>query len=75
MSTTKDRITRKLESKGMAWAVTANKTILPEDGFDAKPTYHIHPERTYPHQRHIQRFHSLAELEEWINNPPDPDTA
>ena len=66
MSKEKERINSKLEKQGMAWAVTAAKTILPEDEWGAKPTYHIHPDAGHPHQADIKRFGSLAAIEEYL---------
>lgn len=62
----KQKITRILSAEGMAWAVSANKVILPEDGFDARPTYHIHPDASYPHQNEMMRFASLREIADWL---------
>ena len=68
MSKKKEQITRKLETKGMAWAVTAAKTLLPEDEWGSKPAYHIHPDAAYPHQADIKRFGSLAEIDGWLDD-------
>ena len=66
MTAQKDRITRDLLKIGACWAVTADKCILPSDGFYAWPTYHVHPDASEPHQNYVQRFTSLKELEAWI---------
>lgn len=66
MSKQHDRITKKLQEQGRAWAVRSDKYIDPNDEFGAKPTYHIHPNATYPHQSDICRFDSLNEIEEWL---------
>jgi len=72
MTAQKDRITHLLSEIGAAWAVREDKCILPDDGFDAKPTYHVHPDASEPHVNYIQRFTSLKELEAWIaeHKPP-----
>ena len=62
----KESLTKRMWKLGMAWAVTSAKTVLPEDGWGAKPAYHIHPDRSYPHQSNILRFYTLRELEEYI---------
>jgi|GEM_PF-5215089 len=62
----KERVTEGLQTIGACWAVTDKKTILPNDGFDAKPSYHIHPDRTYPHEQAIYRFGSLQEIADYI---------
>lgn len=62
----KDTITKGLQGIGACWAVTSSKTILPDDGFEAKPSYHVHPDCSYPHQNHIKRFYSLEEIADYI---------
>jgi hypothetical protein len=59
-------IDRKLKELGAAWAVTRSKTVLPEDGYDAKPSYHIHPDASSPRQEQIKRFPSLLAVRSWI---------
>jgi len=66
MSKQHDRITKKLQEQGRAWAVRTDKFIDPNDDFGAKPTYHVHPNASYPHQTDICRFDSLNEIEEWL---------
>ena len=63
---TKQQITQKLQNLGAAWAVTDSKTILPNDGFGAKPSYHVHPDASYPHQDHIKRFRNLGEVAGYV---------
>lgn len=67
MSKQHDRITQGLVAIGACWAVTSSKTILPNDGYDAKPTYHIHPDCSYPHEDAIKRFDTLKQLMHWIS--------
>jgi len=66
----KAQITRGLSEIGAAWAVTSAKTVLPEDRPDpngrVRPTYHIHPDRTYPHQNSIISFERLADIAAYI---------
>lgn len=60
MASRRATIERGLDEIGAGWAVTSRKCILPNDGFDAKPSYHI------MHQNSIKRFETLAELRSWI---------
>lgn len=65
----KNQITKRLESIGAAWAVKDEKYIGtndPGDPWKLKPTWHIHPDCTYPHINNIARFESLRDLSEWI---------
>ena len=55
-----------LEDVGACFAVTTAKTILPNDGFDAKPSYHIHPDCSYPHEKDIERIYSQAQFQDWV---------
>lgn len=64
--TRKERISRQLREIGAAWAVTDAKTVFPGDGFDAKPTYHVHPDADNPHEGRIRRFETLDQLEGWL---------
>lgn len=66
MTAQKDRISRQLTALGAAWAVTKDKCVLPDDGFGAMPSYHIHPDQSHSHQNDIVRFYYLADLEQWI---------
>ena len=56
-----------LEDIGACWAVRSDKYISADDGYDATPTYHVHPDASYPHVRSIKRFDSLNELASWID--------
>jgi hypothetical protein len=60
------QIEQGLEDIGACWAVRSDKYISPNDDFDAEPTYHVHPDASYPHQNHIKTFDSLRELWSWI---------
>lgn len=66
MSARKERITNDLLELGACYAVSSEKTILPNDGYGARPSYHVHPDASYPHQNSIERFDTLADLEEYI---------
>ncbi|MBT9173477.1 MAG: hypothetical protein DDT21_01878 [Syntrophomonadaceae bacterium] len=73
MSKQHDRITEKLESMGMAWAVCSYKYCDAndpmEDQIAHRKTYHIHPNARYPYQNDIFRFDSLTEIAKWLNSP------
>jgi hypothetical protein len=63
----KDKVTKELKAIGAGWAVTSEKCILPGDGYEAKPEYHIHPKVSFPHQSNIKRFPTLNAIVSWIN--------
>jgi len=64
------QITQGLKEIGAAWAVRSDKWCSPNDPLDDQikgiKTYHIHPDRSYPHQNSIKRFYSLAEIAAYI---------
>ena len=62
----KERVTEGLAAIDACWAVTDKKMILPSNGFDAKPSYHIHPDRTYPHEQAVYRFDTLQQIVDYI---------
>ena len=69
---TKKQITKKLEEIGACWAVKAEKYTAVDDytmavSWFVKPTWHIHPDCTYPHTDNIKRFKTLQELSDWID--------
>jgi hypothetical protein len=61
-----DQMSQALKSVGACFAVTSAKTILPNDGFEAAPSYHIHPDAEYPHEKHIKRVYSQKQLQDWV---------
>ena len=61
-----DQMAKALSDVGACFAVTTAKTILPDDGFEAKPSYHIHPDCSYPHEKHIVRVYSQAQFQDWV---------
>ena len=61
-----DQMSAALRSVGACFAVTTAKTILPNDGFDAKPAYHIHPDCSNPRQEDIERVYSQEQFKDWI---------
>jgi len=64
--TTRKQIERGLEEIGACWAIRSDKYIDPSDELGSKPTYHVHPDREYPHVMYIMRFESLDMLWSWI---------
>jgi hypothetical protein len=62
----KAKVTKELIKVGAGWAVTSEKCILPGDGYEAKPEYHIHPNVKFPHQMYIRRFPTLKAIMSWI---------
>lgn len=64
---TRKQVEKGLEDIGACWAVKSAKYVSPDDEYGAKPAYHVHPDRSYPHIRDIKRFESLDELWSWIN--------
>ena len=63
---TKQQIEQGLKDIGACWAIRSDKFIDPSDGYDAAPTYHVHPNAAYPHQDNIRAFKSLRELWSYI---------
>lgn len=61
-----DQMSQALKSVGACFAVTTAKTLLPSDGFDAKPSYHIHPNCSNPRQDDIDRVYSQAQLRDYV---------
>lgn len=55
-----------LEDIGACWAVRSDKYVSPNDDFDSKPAYHVHPDASEPRQNSIKRFESLDALHSWI---------
>ena len=64
--TTRKQVEQGLEDIGACWAVRSDKYVGADDGYDARPTYHVHPDAGYPHVNAIKRFESLDELANWI---------
>jgi hypothetical protein len=62
----KAKVSNELIKVGAGWAVTSDKCILPEDGVEAHPSYHIHPNINSPHQMDIKRFPTLNAIVSWI---------
>lgn len=71
MTAQKARITAALAEIGAAWAgsrrkyISADRECCPPG---SSKTYHIHPDRSYPHVSNIIHFSSLKEIEAWIKS-------
>lgn len=63
---TKNQMELALEQVGACFAITSAKCILPSDGYDSKPSYHIHPEASYPHEQDMVRVYSHKQFADWI---------
>ena len=61
-----DQMAAALQSVGACFAVTTAKTILPNDPFGSSPSYHIHPDCSYPHEKHIVRVFSQKQFQDWV---------
>ena len=61
-----DQMAQSLKSVGACFAVSSAKTILPNDRSESKPSYHIHPNSSYPHQDSIERVFSQKQLMDWV---------
>ena len=66
MSKRQARITEGLLEVGACYATSSAKHVSPNDGFGAKPSYHIHPDASYPHQDSIETYTSLEELAGYV---------
>jgi hypothetical protein len=63
----KAKVTKELIKVGAGWAVTSEKCVLPGDGYEAKPEYHIHPNVKVPYQNGVKRFPTLKAIMNWVN--------
>jgi len=61
-----DQMSDALKSVGAVFAVTSAKTVLPNDPSGSKPSYHIHPDASYPHEKDIERVYSQAQFRDWV---------
>lgn len=55
-----------LDSIGACFAVTTAKTVLANDPYMAKSSYHIHPDKTNPQDSDIVRLYSQAQLADYV---------
>lgn len=63
---TTEQMVKALDSVGAIFAVSTAKYISPNDPFESKPSYHIHPDASYPHEKHIERVFSQKQFQDWI---------
>jgi len=62
----KKKVTIGLGEIGASWATRSDKFVSPDDGFGAKPTYHVHPDVSRPEQSAVLNFRTLKEIEGYI---------
>jgi hypothetical protein len=60
------QMAKALTDVGACFAVTTAKTILPNDPFGSKPSYHIHPDCSNPRQDDIERVYSQEQFQDWV---------
>lgn len=63
---TTEQMMKALQDVGACFAVTSAKYVAVRDGRDAKPSYHIHPDCSYPHEDKIVRVYSQAQFRDWV---------
>lgn len=63
---TTDQMYKALTEIGACFAVSTAKYVSPNDPFGSKPSYHIHPDYTYPHEKDIERVYSQTQFKDWI---------
>ncbi len=61
-----DQMSQALKSVGACFAITTAKTVLPNDPFGSKPSYHIHPDASNPRQDDIERVYSQEQFRDWM---------
>src|SRR5436305_10846480 len=62
----KQQISQGLRDIGASFAIRSDKFVAVNDPQGSKPSYHIHPDASYPHEQEIIHFDSLKDIEEWI---------
>ena len=60
------QMSQALQSVGACFAVTTAKTVLVSDPQFSKPSYHIHPDASYPHEKQIERVFNQRQLMDWV---------
>lgn len=63
------KLTARLTAVNACWAHSNTKTVMRlagDWGDNVRPTWNIHPDRTYPHAAQIRKFDTLADLESWV---------
>ena len=63
---TTGQMVQALKDVGAIFAVSTAKYVGANDGYGAKPSYHIHPDASYPHEKDIERIYSQAQFQDWI---------
>ncbi|SRR5260221_6334129 len=63
---TTEQMVQALKDVGAIFAVSTAKYVGANDPMGSKPSYHIHPNADYPHEKHIERVWSQAQFQDWI---------
>ncbi len=63
---TTEQMVKALDSVGACFAVTTAKYVAVRDGHGAKPSYHVHPDASYPHEQDIERIYSQSQFQDWV---------
>jgi len=63
---TTEQMVKALTDVGAIFAVSTAKYVGANDPMGSKPSYHIHPNAEYPHEKHIVRVWSQAQFLDWV---------
>ena len=63
---TEDQMVKALKSVDACFAVSTAKFVSANDPFGSKPSYHIHPDASNPHEKNIVRVYSQKQLQDWV---------
>jgi hypothetical protein len=63
---TENQMVQALASVGACFATSTAKFIAVNDPQGSKPSYHIHPDANYPHEKQIVRVYSQKQLQDWV---------
>lgn len=61
----KSRATRELCEVNAAWATSSSKYVAAGSPPGSRPTYHVHPDSSNPHENAILTFPSLRAILDW----------
>ena len=68
-------LTTRLQALGGTFCVQVAKYCDPNDPLEnqvnGRKTWHVHPNAAYPHQNSVQRFDTLDQLEDWLDEWED----
>lgn len=63
---TTEQMVKALTDVGAIFAVSTAKYVGANDPFGSKPSYHIHPNADYPHEKNIERVYSQKQFLDWV---------